>query len=416
MLNIINSYVICNNMSEHSNRSHALLSPSGAHRWMNCPGSARKEELMEDVHSQYAREGTLAHELSEIELKKYFSIISDDEYENKLSIIKNDEFYSDEMVEEVDKYIKYCISQYEGYKSNELIKQVEVSIEDKIDLTEYIEDGFGSNDFVLIAGNIGTIGGYILEVNDLKFGRGVAVSAVENEQLMLYALGAIWKHELTYDIKRVQLNIIQPRTNNISSFVISAEELKKWGLEVVKPKAEQAYAGGGELIAGEWCKFCKFKPKCKAIYEQNKKLIEDDFGNIDELSEEEILNVYKRKEQIVSWLNSIDAYLLSKLLNKQTVSGYKLVKGRTNRVFTNTDEIKKILIENKFQEKDFISEPKLLGITAIEKLVGKNNFTNLLGEYVDKTEAKPTITFETDKREDYFSSAEDDFGSINDLI
>jgi hypothetical protein len=395
-------------MSDHQARAHSLLSPSGASRWMNCTPSARKEEFIEDISSPYAREGTLAHELAELELRKHFGYITHDQYKEGLGIIENDEMYSDEMPEEVDKYVQYCIEQYDFHKQQKP-KWLEISIEDKIDLTQYIEDGFGSNDWVMVAE-------HVVEVIDLKYGRGVAVSAIRNEQLMLYALGALWKHELTYDIREVKITIVQPRTNNISSFIISADELKKWGEEEVKPKAEMAFAGKGELNPGSWCKFCKFKPKCRAVFEANLKLIREDFADPDEITQEEILEVYERKEQIVSWLNSIDAFVLNQLMKKEPVPGYKLVKGRANRVITQPIKVIQVLTENGFDKKDFMSEPKLLGIGVIEKLVGKTKFPVLLGELVEKPEGKPTIALESDKRDSFFTSVEDDFSQAEDLV
>lgn len=385
---------------KHENRAHALLSPSGASRWMNCTPSARKEEHIQDTPSVYALEGTLAHELAEIELKKYHCFITHEEYQSKIAKIESDEMYAGDMSEEVYKYVSYCIEQYEAYKKQ--CKFVDISIEDKIDLTEYIEEGFGLNDHIILADTL-------LEVIDLKYGRGVAVSAVENDQLKLYGLGALWKHSLVHDIKEVKLTIVQPRTNSISSFIISAEDLEKWGEEQVKPKAEMAFKGEGEFNPGTWCKFCKFKPKCRAVFENNLKLVKEDFRDPDEITEEELIEVYKKTEQITSWLNSIEAYIHNKLMNKEVVHGYKLVTGRSNRVFTDTKAVEKILRENKYDETKFMSEPKLLSITAIEKLTGKTEFTNLLSEYVSKTEGKPTIALENDKREDFFKSAEDDF-------
>jgi hypothetical protein len=367
---------------------------------MNCTPSARKEEHLPNQTSPYALEGTLAHELAEIELKKYFGFINIFEYKNRLAVIEDNEYYSDDMPEFVDTYVTYCIEQVAYYKS--ICASVEISIEEKIDLTRYIPEGFGANDFVIIAD------GYI-EVIDLKYGRGVSVSAVENSQLKLYGLGSVFKHRLSYNMKDVKLTVVQPRTFSISSFVIDVDELEHWADTEVVTKAAIAYAGEGELNPGDWCKFCKFKPKCRAIYNQNLAMVQKDFGDPDELTEEEIRTVFEKSDQIISWVNSVNALVLDRLLKKEAFDGYKLVKGRSMRKFTSPDSVAIKLNEEGFKSNDYMSEPKLLGITAIEKLVGKKEFENVLGEFVSKTEPKPTIALLSDKRDPFFSSAENDF-------
>lgn len=384
----------------HSDRLHALLSPSGSSRWMNCTPSALQEAKIGGTgRSVYADEGTLAHELGEIELKRHFGRITYEEYNKKLCEIENHELYSDDMPEEVDKYVSYCIEQSNMYIAN--CKHVDISIEDKIDLREYIDDGFGSNDFATIADET-------LEVVDLKYGRGVAVSAVDNSQLKLYALGAYFKHCLFYNIKTIKLTIIQPRLNSISSFELTADELVAWA-EVVKEKAIMAHKGEGEFVPGDWCKFCKFKSKCRAIATDNLRVAAEEFGSPDELSEDEIVEIFQKSDRIIGWLNEISAYMMAKMMQGKPFKGYKLVQGRSNRTFINHEEIIKVLGE-KFEEEKFMSEPKLLGITAIEKLLGKKDFVEELGKFVVKPYGKPTIALESDARKNYSNNAIDDFG------
>jgi hypothetical protein len=387
---------------KHEDRGHALLSSSGSSRWMNCTPSARKEEFIDDVTSSYALEGTLAHELSEIELKKHFGLINVFEYKNRLAAIEENELYSDDMPEFVDVYVSYCIEQYNYYKS--FCTSVEISIEEKIDLTKYIPGGYGSNDFIIVADKY-------LEVIDLKYGRGVSVSAVENSQLKLYGLGSVYKHRLSYQMEDVKLTVVQPRTYSISSYIINVDELELWADTEVVTKAQMAHNGEGELNPGEWCKFCKFKPQCRAIYDQNQKLMEKDFSDMDKLSDEEIKEIFEKADQITSWVNAVNALVLDRLLKKEKFSGYKLVKGRSVRKFTDVEKVKEKLLEAKIDEEEFMSTPKLLGITAIEKLVGKKNFEVFYAELVQKTEAKPTIALSGDKRDDFFDSAENDFAS-----
>jgi hypothetical protein len=395
----------------HAERAHSLLSASGSSRWMNCTPSARKEEHIPNVSSPYAEEGTLAHELSEIELKKYFKIINIFEYKNRLQVIEDNDLYSDDMPEFVDTYVTYCIEQVNYYKS--IYKSVEISIEEKIDLTAYIPEGFGANDFVIIADDLiikdNSVPSSIIEVIDLKYGRGVSVSAIDNSQLKLYGLGSVFKHRLSYNMKDIKLTVVQPRTYSISSFVIDVHELEEWANTEVVSKAKIAFEGGGELNPGEWCKFCRFKPKCRAVYDDNQKLMEKDFADLDELTEEEIKSVFEKADQITSWVNSVNAYILDKLLKKEKFEGYKLVKGRSTRKFKSAAETAAALSKDGFKTDDFMSEPKLLGITAIEKLVGKKVFETKYTDLIFKTEPKPSIAPISDVRDSFFSSAENDF-------
>lgn len=385
----------------HSQRAHSLLSASGSDRWMNCTPSARKEEHIESVESPFALEGTLAHELGEVELRRHFGLITEQEYKTYVGLIEDNDYYNDEMPEYVDVYVSYCIEQVNYYKS--ICKHVEISIEEKIDLTEYIPEGFGSNDFVIVADNY-------IEVIDLKYGRGVIVSAYENSQLKLYGLGSVFKHRLSYNMKEVKLTVIQPRTSSspISSFVIEVDELENWAETEVRVKANMAHNGEGEFNPGSWCKWCKFKPQCKAVYNQNIELMKEDFKDPETLSDDEIRLVFERREQITSWLDSVNAYVLDKLMKKQPFDGYKLVKGRSTRKFAEPTKVIEVLSKN-YNPEDYMSQPKLLGITAIEKLVGKKNVPEVLGDLITKTEPKPSIALLSDKRDDYFDSAENDF-------
>jgi hypothetical protein len=375
---------------------------------MNCTPSARKEEFIENIESPYALEGTLAHELSEIELKKHFGFISKEDYKTRLAEIEENELYNDEMPEFVDVYVSHCIEQVEYYKS--ICAHVEISIEDKIDLSKYIPDGGGSNDFVIIADNF-------IVVIDLKYGRGVSVSAVDNSQLKLYGLGSVFKHRLSYNMDKIILTIVQPRTYNISSFELTVEALEDWADTEVVEKAKIAFAGEGELNPGSWCKFCKFKPKCRAIYDQNQAIMLKDFGDPSELTEEEIRKVFEKSDQIISWVNSVEALVLDRLMKKENFDGYKLIKGRSIRKFASPEKVIEKLEKDGFEKDDFMSPPKILGITAIEKLVGKKKFETEMSDLVFKTEPKPKIALSSSSGDSYFGSAEDDFSPVvNDSI
>lgn len=385
----------------HAQRAHSLLSASGSERWMSCTPSARKEENIKDTESVFAKEGTLAHELGELELRYYYKMIPTTEYKVKLRAITEHELFTSDMPDHVDVYVSYCIERVNHYKS--ICTHVEISIEEKIDLTEYIPEGFGSNDFVIVADNF-------IEVVDLKYGRGVLVSAVRNSQLMLYGLGSVFRHRLSYKMNEVQLTVIQPRTSiNPSSFVMKVDELENWADTEVRTKAKLAFAGEGEFNPGSWCKWCKFKPKCRAVYDDNVKLMKQDFGDPSELTDDEVLEVFEKIEQIVGWTTSVSAYVMDKLLKKKPIGNYKLVKGRSNRIFKDKEAVIKKLESLKIHEDEYLSERKLLGITAIEKVLGKKDFGEKLGDLVDKTEPKPAIAKLDDKRESFFSSAESDF-------
>jgi len=393
---------------DHAERKHALLSASGASRWLNCTPSPRLEEPFPSSTSFYADEGTLAHEFAEINLKAQLDLMPEDEYSIQYKELTENVLYSVVMEDEVQKHIDYVIQQFR--EAQRITPDAVLLIENKIDLTYYIEDGFGTNDDVIIADGV-------LEVIDLKYGKGVRVKAEENSQLKLYGLGALRAYELMYDIHTIRLTVTQPRLDSISSWEVSVEDLKKWGEEIVKPKAIEAFAGDGELAPGEWCRFCKVKAKCRALKERNMEVIREDFKDVKLLDDPEILKVYKMHDEIVNWLNSVSDFVAVQALAGKKWEGLKLVAGRSNRAFTDTEKIEDVLLTEGYTKDQFLTnpQPKLLGIGAIEKLVGKNNIDVILGDYIHKPEGKPTLVDESDKRPEYFvATAADDFGSEDD--
>lgn len=402
---------------DHSSRKHALLSASGASRWLNCTPSPRLEESFENKSSPYAAEGTLAHEFAEINLKLQLKLITKAAYNKLAKPLKVDEFYSEEMEEHVQKHVDYVIQQFTEAKRK--TKDAILSIEEKIDLTHFIKDGFGTNDDVIIADGV-------LEVIDLKYGKGVRVSAEDNAQLKLYGLGALRAHELMYDIHTIRLTVTQPRLDSISTWELSTEELNTWGEAVVKPQAIKAYVGDGEQTPGDWCRFCKAKAKCKEFAVTNLELVKRDFANDLEcevedsklLTDDELIQIYKVLPQIQHWINGVSSYILDEALKGKKWAGHKLVEGRSNRKWSDEGKVKDILLANKYKEEDFTSDPKLLGIGKIEKLVTKPKFNLLLGEVVIKPEGKPTLVDKADKRPEFgVNKAQDDFGKedLNDL-
>lgn len=384
----------------HSERKHALLSASGASRWLNCTPSARLEESFESIQTSYAAEGTLAHEFADIGIRFAASMMPKREYNKAIDNLRKHYLYAADMEEEVQKHIDYVLEQFTEAKR--LTKDAVLVVEEKTDLTDYIEEGFGTCDSIIIADGV-------MEVIDLKYGKGVRVSSKDNSQLKLYGLGALRKYELMFDIKVIRLTIVQPRLDSISSWEISVDDLREWGDEVVKPKAEEAYSGEGTFTPGEWCRFCKAKAKCKAIAEENLKIAKLDFADlavpnvserlsaITELTEPELLDIFEKSSQIEDWLASVKAHIMQLALEGKEWEGYKLVEGKSNRKWSNEEEVAEILENADYTEAEIFNK-KLKGITIIEKAIGKVNFTSLLSNHVIKPQGAPTLVPLSDKR------------------
>ena len=387
----------------HGERAHALLSASGSSRWINCPPSARLEEKFpEEPPSDYALEGTLAHEFGDVGLQRCVSKITPGDHIIKLGPLRQSEYYTDEMEDHVLKYIDYVVSQYEEAKKK--TEDAILLIEEQIDLTEYIEEGFGTNDSVIIADDI-------MEVIDLKYGQGIQVSAEDNPQLKLYGLGSLQNAILMYGIKTVKLTIVQPRLDWISSWEISAKDLIKWGEKVVKPTAKIAFAGEGKQKAGDHCKWCKAKAKCRVLADDNLELTKYDFQDPQLLEDNEILEIYVKEKRFTDWLNSINAYVLSKAIEGKKWEGYKVVEGRRNRSWADLEKVIVKLQDNAYSDEDIFKARQLRGIGDIEKLVGKKDFPEFMGDLVIKKAGKPTLAFDTDERPlaDGLSQAKKDF-------
>lgn len=386
----------------HSNRKHALLSASGASRWMNCTPSARLEEVEANkMTSSYAKEGTLAHEFAELGVKKALSKITPETYLDKTKLLKKSEYYSQEMIDEVGKYVDAVTKSFE--KARKVTKDAVIQIEERLDFSHIVENGFGTGDAVIIADGV-------LEVIDLKYGMGILVYAKENPQLMLYGSGALRNYELMYDIHTVRLTVAQPRRNHFDSWDISATELRNWGENTVKPRAEMAYAGEGKQVPGDWCKFCKIKPKCRALTNVSLELAKHDFAEPLTLTDEEILGVYEMSNVLSDWLKSVNTYVLDRAIEGKDWKGYKLVEGRSTRKWNNQEKVIETLKKNKFKEEDFTTK-KLAGIVAIEKLVSKDKFDEMLGEYISKPQGAPTVVKDSDKRPAFgYEQAVLDFG------
>lgn len=365
-------------------RKHAILSPSGASRWINCTPSPRLEEGFEDEQaSVYAAEGTLAHEFAELELKKALKTVLP--YMTILETLRANTLYTSDMEPEIEKYTSYVLEQLSAAAPGAVL-----IIEKKVDLTYFIENGFGTNDAIIIAD--GT-----MEVIDLKYGKGIRVEAKDNSQLMLYGLGALRAYELMYDIHTIRMTIVQPRLDHIDSVVIQAEALNLWGEKTVKPKAKLAFSGEGIQKAGPWCQWCKVKAKCGTLTADSLRMAKHDFQDPHLLTDKQLLEVYKGIPQFMDWASAVSKHILDRAVEGKKWEGYKLVEGRSNRKWIDETKVAKQLIKLKYSANQFMIS-KLAGIVAIEKLVGKAKFPETLGGLIVKPQGAPTIALESDKR------------------
>lgn len=378
--------------------AHAMLSASGASRWMACTPSARLEQQFENKTSDYAAEGTLAHELGELKLRKELEGLSTRSFNSKVKKIQENKLYTADMPDYVDMYVETCLERVSEAKAT--TPDALFKIEQRLDFSEWVPEGFGTGDFVIIAD--GT-----MEVCDLKYGKGVPVSANNNKQMMLYALGAISEFSFLYDIEKVRMTIIQPRLDNISTFEVTVEDLLKWAEEYVKPKAELAIKGEGEFCAGDHCKFCRAKAVCRARAEKNLELAKYEFEKPTTMDNNDIAYVLSKVDELVNWASDVKEYALEEVLKGEEFEGYKVVEGRSNREWSSEDDVAKVLMGQGFLE-NIIYTKKLTGITNMESAIGKKEVQRLLGDYIIKPVGKPTLVPVADKREPY-NPAKSDF-------
>lgn len=371
---------------------HALLSASSAFRWMACPPSARLEEGFSDKTSEYAAEGTLAHELGEINLRSDLGEINTRTYNSRLKKIKENEFFTADMIDYVELYNDTCMEKVSEARA--LTPDAIFRIEQKLDYSEWVPEGFGTGDFVIIADDT-------MEIVDLKYGKGIPVSAKGNKQMRLYALGAISEFSFLYDIKKVKMTIVQPRLDNISTDEIAADELLKWAKDVLKPTAELAFKGEGDFCAGEHCGFCRAKSVCKARADKNLELARYEFRTTTTLSEEDIADILGKAEELQKWAKDVQDYALEQALQGIHYKGWKVVEGRANRKYADTDKVAEILLANEYTEDKIYKPKELQGLTNMEKLVGKKKLITLVGDYIEKPQGKPVLVPKDDKRPEF---------------
>ncbi|TYS69713.1 DUF2800 domain-containing protein [Sutcliffiella horikoshii] len=384
----------------HAERAHASLSASGASRWLACPPSVRLSEQYEETTSVFAKEGTFMHELSELYLSYYLKQMTKTQFNKRLKQMKQNEFYNAEIEQAVQTYVDFATEKMNEAKATS--KDPLILIEEKVDFSPWVPAAFGTGDIILIYGDR-------LEVIDLKGGKGVKVSAVENPQMRLYALGALNNFGVLYDTQKILMTVVQPRLDNISTDEMKVDELLEWAETIVKPKAELAFKGEGDFMAGEHCRFCKVKATCRARAEENLKLACMDFQKPPLLTDDEVVEVLTSIDQLMSWAKDVQEYALNMAMdeNKQW-PGMKLVEGRGSRKYSDENAVVDALTAAGY-DGDVIYKKSLNTITTLEKELGKKKFQELLGSFITKAQGKVKLVPEEDKRPEIKASPEADF-------
>ena len=363
--------------------AHALLSASSAARWLNCPRSVRLTEHIKDEGSSvYAAEGTLAHAVAETMLR-YYQEHGTIESWTAIADFTTNEYWYDGMKDDVLPYVEYVIETFESRSA-----AAALDIESRLDFSEYVPGGFGTGDAVILDAGV-------LEIVDLKFGKGVPVEADHNPQIMLYGLGAFAAYDYIYSIDTVRMTIVQPRLDHITTFEMAATDLIYWAETTVEPIARLAYEGRGEQKAGDWCRWCKIKATCKVRAQSLLAVTEK--RNQAELSDAEISEILAARDAIKRWLTDIEDEVMDRLTTGGKLAGWKLVEGRSNRKINEPDKLAGRLLDQYAPE--LIYRPQeLKTLTDLEKLVGKKRFAEEFGEFVYKPDGKPTLVPESDKR------------------
>lgn len=379
-------------------RAHAILSASGSKRWLSCPPSAMLEEQFPESTSDYAAEGSFAHSLAELLLRGYITTdIKPSIYKKKLAEIQKNPYYSESMNDYIGQYVSIVGEKYLEAKKNG--SDSFVMLEQKLDFSDWVPEGFGTGDVVIVSPGI-------IEIVDLKYGQGVPVSATGNTQMRLYALGALNEFGMLYDFDKVKMTIIQPRLDSISEDEITVQELIDWGDKVVKPTAAMAIAGEGEFKSGDHCQFCRAKAVCRKRAEDNLEMAKYEFRDPNILSNDEIAKILGKAEELQKWAKDIQAYALDQAENHGVkFTGWKLVEGRSNRKYTDKDAVATKLKEEGYAS-DVIYQPQeIWGITDMEKKIGKKLFVEYLKDLVVKPTGKATLVPESDKRPELSSVA-----------
>lgn len=366
---------------------HAVLSASSANRWLHCPPSVRLSEEYMDKASAFAMEGTSAHELCEYKLRSALGMEAENPTENL-------DFYNTEMEECAESYATYILELVE--KAKETCSDPVVMVEQRVNFSRYVPEGFGTADCIIIADET-------LNIVDYKHGKGVEVSAEDNPQMKLYALGALELFDCLYDISKVQMTIFQPRLSNVSVFVMNKADLLNWANDELTAKAELAFEGKGELCCGEWCKFCKAKANCKERARVNMEMTQYEFRKSSLLTDKEIVEILSRIDELTSWASDVKNFALEQAVRGKQWPGWKVVEGRSNRKYTDEGAVAQVVKNAGYNPYD----EKIMGITNMTKMLGKEKFNELLGDFVERPQGKPTLVPEDDNRPEMNTAKED---------
>ena len=374
--------------------AHAILSASGAHRWLNCTPSARIEQKFKDETSVYAEEGTKAHAVAEEALNHYLTT-------GEIRVKCEDE----EMREAVASYVDICIEKINEARRASI--DAKVFVEARLDFSHIVPNGFGTGDLVMISDSH-------LEVVDLKYGKGVEVSAINNPQMRLYALGLYNSYGWMYGADTIRMTIVQPRINKISTHEVTPKELILWG-DKVKQVAKIAWKGEGELKAGDHCKFCKARRTCRTRTEYMQNLIRNKFKDGNEIEPFEVSEILLNAKKIKNWLTDLEEWALQEALKGTKWPWMKLVEGRSNRKIRDEQVAVTALSEAGYQSED-LYESKLKGFTKLEKLCGKKELATLLNGNIVKPQGKPTLVSEDDKRPEYVKKLDFDTDTLEEKL
>ena len=367
--------------------SHALLSPSSAERWINCPPSAVINAEAGSQDTPYTREGTLAHALAEHKAHLAFmGDIREDVYDTALEVMEKQPEWNDEMQGYTDTYIEALREIIDSFPG-----KPHVTIEQRVDFSQYVPDGYGTADCIIVYGDV-------LHIVDFKYGKGVAVSAQENPQMMLYALGALITYAGIYDIETVHMHIVQPRIKSeMDTYTMSAGPLYMWARQVVKPAADLAAKGEGEYAEGDWCRFCAIRGSCRARAAANTALEDFGFRQPPELTDEEVSKALTLGRRLKSWLSDVEEYALNACLTGKVIPGWKAVEGRSVRSWTDEAAAFTAAKEAGVPE-EMLYERKPVTLAALEKIMGKKPFAAAMAQYVTTPPGKPTLALESDKK------------------
>ncbi len=379
-------------------RTHAVLSPSAAARWLACTPSARIEERLPDNAGEYAREGTLAHAFCELLLRRMQPLPVGEDDGEELERMRGDALYSREMEDHAKDYAAYVAARYAEARAT--TRDAALHVEERLDLSAYAPECFGTADAVIIADGL-------MDVIDYKYGKGVRVDARHNRQMMLYAIGAVERFGMLYDLRRVRMTIFQPRIGNVSQWELDVAVLMRWARAVLRPRARLAFRGEGEPSPGRHCRFCRAMGRCRALAERNMRAAPAEMKDAALMTDEETAAVLAAAPDLRAWIEAVERHALEEAIGGHRYPGFKLVEGRSVRRYTDEAEVARVLTEGGIAEESIWQPRALKTITAMEKMLTKKGFNALIGHLVEKPQGKPTLVPEDDRRPEWSSAAAD---------